>query len=124
MYGQGKTRGQITELNIPVTTNQACAGIFPILKEVENRKYIKLFFQKIYDEIRELAEGGAQPNLNLNKIQMTKLPLPPINEQKRIVEKVNQLFSMIYQLQVLQSKLQKTRLHLADALVANAVEGV
>lgn len=123
MYGQGKTRGQITELNIPVTTNQACAGIIPILKEVENRKYIKLFFQKIYDEIRELAEGGAQPNLNLNKIQMTKLPLPPLNEQKRIVEKVNQLFSMIEQFQVLQSKLQKTKLHLADALVANAVEG-
>ncbi len=124
MYGQGKTRGQITELNIPVTTNQACAGIIPILKEVENRKYIKLFFQKIYDEIRELAEGGAQPNLNLNKIQMTKLPLPPLNEQKRIVEKVNQLFSIIEQLQVLQSKLQTTKLHLADALVANAVEGV
>ena len=31
---------------------------------------------------------------------------------------------MIEQLQVLQSKLQKTKLHLADALVANAVEGV
>ncbi|MFN4189013.1 MAG: restriction endonuclease subunit S [Acinetobacter johnsonii] len=50
--------------------------------------------------------------------------IPPLNEQKRIVEKVNQLFSMIEQLQVLQSKLQKTKIYLADALVANAVEGV
>lgn len=121
MYGQGKTRGQITELNIPAATNQACAGIIPVLKAVENRRYIKLFFQKIYDEIREIAEGGAQPNLNLNKIQKTKIPLPPINEQKRIVEKVNQLFSMIDTLQTLQGRLQRTKFHLADSLIANAL---
>lgn len=121
MYGQGKTRGQVTELNIPAATNQACAGIIPVLEALENRRYIKLFFQKIYDEIREIAEGGAQPNLNLNKIQQTKIPLPPINEQKRIVSKVNQLFSIIEQFQVLQSKLRKTKLHLADSLVINAL---
>ncbi|KAA8734486.1 restriction endonuclease subunit S [Acinetobacter qingfengensis] len=121
MYGQGKTRGQVTELNIPAATNQACAGIIPVLEALENRRYIKLFFQKIYDEIREIAEGGAQPNLNLNKIQQTKIPLPPINEQKRIVSKVNQLFFIIEQFQVLQSKLRKTKLHLADSLVINAL---
>ena len=121
MYGQGKTRGQITELNIPAATNQACAGIIPVLEAVENRRYIKLFFQKIYDEIREIAEGGAQPNLNLNKIQQTKIPLPPINEQKRIVEKVEQLFSFIEQLKELQGKLQSTKLYLANSFVRNAL---
>lgn len=121
MYGQGKTRGQITELNIPAATNQACAGIIPVLEAVENRRYIKLFFQKIYDEIREIAEGGAQPNLNLNKIQQTKIPLPPINEQKRIVAKVEQLFSFIEQLKELQGKLQSTKLYLANSFVRNAL---
>lgn len=121
MYGQGKTRGQITELNIPATTNQACAGIIPVLNAVENRRYIKLFFQKIYDEIREIAEGGAQPNLNLNKIQQTKIPLPPINEQKRIVEKVEQLFSFIERLKELQRKLQSTKLYLAESFIMNAL---
>ncbi|HFX6348122.1 TPA: restriction endonuclease subunit S [Acinetobacter nosocomialis] len=121
MYGQGKTRGQITELNIPATTNQACAGIIPILNAVENRRYIKLFFQKIYDEIREIAEGGAQPNLNLNKIQQTKIPLPPISEQKRIVEKVEQLFSFIERLKELQRKLQSTKLYLAESFIRNAL---
>ncbi|MDP7815498.1 restriction endonuclease subunit S, partial [Acinetobacter pittii] len=39
----------------------------------------------------------------------------------RIVEKVKQLFSMIEQLQILQGKLQRTKIYLADSLVANAM---
>lgn len=73
------------------------------------------------------VSGGTSDSMrNVSRQQILALviPLPPINEQKRIVEKVNQLFSMIEQLQVLQSKLQKTKLHLADALVANALEGM
>lgn len=67
---------------------------------------------------------AGQKRLPKDFLEEFYFPLPPLNEQNRIVEKVNQLFSMIEQLQVLQSKLQKTKLHLADALVANAVEGV
>ena len=69
------------------------------------------------------TEGIGNKNLVLKKIENFLLVVPPLNEQKRIVEKVNQLFSMIEQLQTLQSKLQKTKLQLADALVVNAVEG-
>lgn len=91
MYGQGKTRGQITELMFESATNQACATIQPYLKEVENRRFIKLYFQNIYLEIRKLAQGGAQPNLNMAKIKNTVIPIPPLEEQKTIVEKVETL---------------------------------
>ena len=77
-----------------------------------------------FKQILEKATGSATPIINKGKWEEIIIPLPPINEQKRIVEKVNQLFSMIDQLQFLQSKLQKNKLHLADALVANAVENV
>ena len=99
MYGQGKTRGQITELNIPASTNQACAAIQLHYSELNHRKYIKFFFQKIYKEIRELAQGGAQPNLNMQKINNTIIPLPPLAEQKAIVEKVDKLMNIINQLE-------------------------
>jgi len=85
MYGQGKTRGQVSELTIEATTNQACAAIVPVIQDVEHRRYLKLFFEKIYDEIRELSAGGAQPNLNVGKIKATQVPLPPLAEQHRII---------------------------------------
>src|SRR5690606_5608677 len=51
MYGQGKTRGQITELMFESATNQACATILPILDRIEIRRFIKLYFRNIYLEI-------------------------------------------------------------------------
>lgn len=93
MYGQGKTRGQITELEFAAATNQACATISLNIENNDFRKFIKVFFQKIYDEIRELAQGGAQPNLNLGKIKSTVIPIPPIHEQKEIVTKLKELMT-------------------------------
>lgn len=91
MYGQGKTRGQISELCIPATTNQACAAIVLVESSMEHKDYVKLVFEKSYDEIRELSAGGAQPNLNVGKVKATLIPLPPLGEQSRIVTRVNEL---------------------------------
>jgi len=67
---------------------------------------------------------AGQKTVNQKHIGSILVPLFTKNQQIKIAQKVHQLFSIIDQLQVLQSKLQKTKLHLADALVANAVEGV
>lgn len=121
MYGQGRTRGQITELLIPAGTNQACAAIQLIDPASAHRSYIKIFFQKAYEDIRSLAEGGAQPNLNVGKISETVLPLPPLPEQHRIVAKVDELMVLCDQLKSRLSDAQTTQLHLADALVEQAI---
>ena len=124
MYGQGKTRGQITELMIEATTNQACAAIRLINPDEFHRKYVKLFFEKIYDEIRELAAGGAQPNLNLNKVKKTTLPLPPLAEQHRIVTKIDELMALCDQLKsriTQASQLQKKLADGADGVVEQAI---
>ena len=62
MYGEGKTRGQVTELGIPATINQACAAVV-VDESKANRTYVKLVLQANYFKMRELAEGGNQPNL-------------------------------------------------------------
>ena len=81
MYGQGKTRGQVSELLIEASTNQACAAlVFDGFSDCI-RPYVKLFFQKNYLELRKLAEGGAQPNLNVGKIRSASIPVPPLAEQ-------------------------------------------
>ena len=94
MYGQGKTRGQISEIVVPGATNQAIAAMVFYESSKDIKRYIKYYFVKIYEEIRSIAEGGAQPNLNVGKIKETLIPLPPLAEQGRIVEKIDRLMGM------------------------------
>ena len=98
MYGQGKTRGQVSELKIPAGTNQACAAIQALTPAPHHRRYLKLFFEKSYEELRGNAAGGAQPNLNVGKISATPVPIPPCAEQRRIVEKVDELLALCEEL--------------------------
>lgn len=61
MYGEGKTRGQVTELGIPATINQACAAV--VVDESKMLKaFVKLALQANYMEMCVLDEGGNQPN--------------------------------------------------------------
>lgn len=98
MYGQGKTRGQISELLIDATINQACAALENIVAEENLRKYILYFQIYNYDVSRTGAEGSAQPNLNLDKVRNILVPLPPLEEQKRIVDKIEEMLPYCKQL--------------------------
>lgn len=98
MYGEGKTRGQVTELAIEATINQACAAIV-VDESKALRSFVKLALQANYMEMRELAEGGNQPNLNLAKIKGFPLRLPPLSEQQEIARRVAVLFSCAVRLE-------------------------
>ena len=121
MYGQGKTRGQISELLIDACTNQACAAIQLLDQDESHRRFVKYFFVKSYDDIRLLAAGGAQPNLNLGKIKEAVLPLPPVIEQHRIVAKVDQLMILCDQLKTRLTQARQLNEQLASTLVERAL---
>ena len=121
MYGQGKTRGQVTELLIEAGTNQACAALQFIEQTHAHRQFLKLFFMKSYEELRANAAGGAQPNLNVGKVSNTVVPVPPLSEKGRIVEKVEGLTLLLDQLKTNIQQSQKTNLQLANAIVERAV---
>ena len=120
MYGQGKTRGQVSELRIEAATNQACAAIVLVEPSAAHRSFVKLVFEKSYDEMRDLSAGGAQPNLNVGKIRSTPIPLPPLAEQARIVARVSELRDFCAQLRERLERAEHTQRLLADALVESA----
>ncbi len=121
MYGQGKTRGQITELLQPAGTNQACAAIQLYEKHEAHREFVKLYFRKAYDELRSEAAGGAQPNLNVGKVANTVIAIPPIAEQFRIVEKVQLLLGLCEGIKTNIQHCQQTQLQLTDEIVGKFV---
>jgi len=84
MYGQGKTRAQVATLGIDAAINQACAAI--LLKEGVESSYIfqQLWFR--YWAIRNLSNVGNQENLSSGLIRGIKIPIPKIEEQRRIAK--------------------------------------
>lgn len=122
MYGEGKTRGQVTELGIHATINQACAAI-RITSDKTHPKFVKLALKARYNEMRDMAEGGNQPNLNLQKVKNFAIPLPSLEEQSEIVRRVEKLFAFADRLEERLSQAQAAVQKLTPALLAKAFRG-
>lgn len=122
MYGEGKTRGQVSELGIAATINQACAAIAVDQQKI-NKNFLKLSLQANYLEMRILAEGGNQPNLNLSKIKGFLVDLPSMKEQTEIVRRVETLFAFADRLEARLQSAQTAAERLTPALLAKAFRG-
>ena len=81
MYGV--TIGKVGILTFPATTNQACCACSELCG-VDNR-FLFYFLISHKEEFIRLAGGGAQPNISKEIIVNTPIPVPPAEEQKRIV---------------------------------------
>ena len=92
MYGA--TIGKLGILSMPATTNQACC-VCNNLKSFVNRMWLFYFLMNHKQEFIEAGFGGAQPNISKEKIVSTIFPLPPLAEQRRIVEKIQEAFAEI-----------------------------
>ena len=48
--------------------------------------------------LNQYAGGAAQPGLAVSNVLKVKLPLPPVNEQKRIAEAINEALALVEQI--------------------------
>lgn len=90
MYGA--TIGKVAIAGKEMTTNQACCGCTPIC--ILN-KFLFYFLMGSQDDFIKKGEGGAQPNISREKIVAHLMPLPPMEEQNRIVEKIESILPLI-----------------------------
>lgn len=64
-----------------------------IIKHINKNLLVKVLSSYIVQkQIQEVITTGCQPKLAIKKIEQLKIPLPPINEQQRIVERIESLF--------------------------------
>ena len=91
MYGA--TIGKIAIVGKELTTNQACCGCSPY-NGLYNR-YLFYYLIANKNTFIKQGEGGAQPNISRDKLVKFLMPLPPLQEQKRIVMALDNVLASI-----------------------------
>lgn len=92
MYGA--TIGKVSIWGIEASTNQACAVAQP-LNGVVSSEFLYHFLRSEKGALVKQGKGGAQPNISQGLLKDWPIALPPFNEQRRIVEKMEALFDEI-----------------------------
>ena len=90
MYGA--TIGKVAIVGKELTTNQACCACTPY--GIYNY-FLFYFLMESKTDFVKKGEGGAQPNISREKLVSHLMPVPPIQEQYRIVEKIETLLPLI-----------------------------
>jgi restriction modification system DNA specificity domain protein len=111
----------------------AIASSLVILKACYNCKvfieYLMIYLETplLFSEIKKYDNGTAQPNLSAKNLEKFLFPLPPIEEQKRIVEKIGTIFPIIYRYENAWQKLnelnKKFPEELQKSILQEAIQG-
>ena len=90
--------GKMSILGVDGFHNEAIISIFPIY---DSKEITKMYLFKIMDGLDILGDSKSAVKgvtLNTTSLNNILIPLPPLAEQKRIVEKVDELFALIDEL--------------------------
>jgi type I restriction enzyme S subunit len=100
--------------------NQAIVFFRPIALKLNSFLYTYLTAHTFLDYI-ELIGTAGQDNISVTKSRTIVFPVPPLEEQHRIVAKVDKLMALCDALKSSLNQAQTTQLHLTDAIVEQAV---
>ena len=92
MYGASIGRTGIAA--VKMATNQAIAFAVPI-EDVVDKQYLLKYIQSQKEIFVRAGQGGAQPNISQTVIKPWPIPVPPIAEQMKIVEILEEQFSRL-----------------------------
>ena len=84
LNGQGKTRGTVALLRCEATCNQSVVSMAPINDEQLDYYYLFVVLRSMYQKLRNITGDKDRAGLNIGLLKEVEIPLPPLEEQKRI----------------------------------------
>ncbi|MGG3988153.1 restriction endonuclease subunit S [Bacillus smithii] len=88
-------RATLGKVNISDKVYCLGRGVAGLSSDQIDMLYLRYYFDLIKDDLSNIANGTTFLQISKNDIENIKIPLPPINEQKRIAEKVSNLLSKL-----------------------------
>lgn len=106
----------VKELNEPMLVNQRVASI-NLIKPIHEEFIHYVIQSKHVKDVIDEAKNSTNDNISMSDIKGFKIPLPPLAEQIRITEKVNELLSWCDELEEQQTNNLTTHHHLVKCLL-------
>ena len=115
MYGGKGTIGKYALIDFDTTINQSVCAIFP--NDFCNPFFYFFYMQYFRPFWMDFAAGSRKdPNINQIIIKNCFVPVPPVNEQKKISKKLEQILPLVDEYDQAQTQLDKLNKELPETL--------
>lgn len=94
-----------------------------------NEQYLKYYTESpiYWNQLRNSSNGTGQPNVNSKALSRLLMPLPPIEEQQRIVDRINEIMPEVEKYKKTESQLEAIRkafpINLIDSIIQAGIQG-
>lgn len=119
MYGA--TIGRLAMLGVDAAMNQACCA-FSSPRNVDSR----FFYYALWGQREELileANGGGQPNISQGFLRRWRVPCPPLVEQRRIADRLDEVTGRVDAMLATIDELKALLVERRAALITDVVTG-
>ena len=112
--------GETGILDFEACFPDSVVGFIPYDSAIKN-EYIEYFLRTAQKSLEDFAPATAQKNINLNILQNLLIPLPPISELNRIIDRVDELMALCDRLKACLKEAEEIQSELTESFVKLAV---
>jgi type I restriction enzyme S subunit len=125
LAGQGKTRGTVAMLRTKATCNQSVVSIMPVDVKTLLPEFVFWNLHMKYDEIRRMTgdDGNDRRGLNMRLIRSMVIPVVPLEEQKKIVARLDVMKSKTSEMVAAYDAKLTAAKNLRQSILESAFEG-